>query len=68
MIRPKMVETTALGAAMAAAYALELWDLQSNEKLSSSTVFKPKMDKSEANAKFSRWKDAISKSVGWCKV
>ena len=63
-----MVETTALGAAMAAAYALELWDLQSNEKLSSSTVFKPKMVKSEANAKFSRWKDAISKSVGWCKV
>ena len=68
VIRPKMVETTALGAAMASAYALGLWDFQSNEISSSATVFKPKMEKSKASAKFARWKDAISKSVGWCKV
>ena len=39
MIRPKMVETTALGAAMAAAFTLQLWDLQSNEM--SSTALRP---------------------------
>ena len=63
-----MVETTALGAAMAAAYALGLWDFQSNEMSSTATVFKPKMEKSQADAKFSRWKEAISKSFGWSKV
>ena len=63
-----MVETTALGAAMASAYAVGLWDFQSNEISSSATVFKPKMEKSKAISKFARWKDAISKSVGWCKV
>ena len=63
-----MVETTALGAAMASAYALDLWDFQSNQISSSATVFKPSMEKSVASEKFSRWKDAISKSVGWCKV
>lgn len=63
-----MVETTALGAAMAAAFTLELWDLQSNEMSSTATVFNPKMERSEANEKFTRWKDAIGRSVGWSKV
>ena len=68
MIRPKMVETTALGAAMAAALTLKLWNLKANEMTSSATIFHPKMSKSEANEKFGRWKEAIARSVGWAKV
>ena len=62
-----MVETTALGAAMAAAFALNLWDFNSDQIANSRKVFSPKMAKSVRDEKFARWKDAISRSVGWAK-
>ena len=70
VIRPKMVETTALGAAMAAAFTLDLWNPDSNISLSSTsaTLFHPKMERYEATEKFTRWKEAIRRSIGWAKL
>ena len=62
-----MVETTALGAAMAAAFTLKLWNFDSDQITNSRKIFNPKMEKSVRDEKFSRWKDAISRSVGWAK-
>ena len=70
VIRPKMVETTALGAAMAAAFTLDLWNPGSDISLSSTsaTLFHPKMERYKATEKFTRWKEAIRRSVGWAKL
>ena len=70
VIRPKMVETTALGAAMAAAFTLDLWRPGSDISLSSpsATLFHPKMERYKATEKFTRWKEAIRRSIGWAKL
>ena len=63
-----MVETTALGAAMAAAFTLNLWTAKSDEISFSGTIFRPQMEKSVTDEKFSRWKEAVARSVGWAKI
>ena len=64
-----MVETTALGAAMAAAFTLNLWNPKSSDDmLASGTIFQPKMEKSVMDKKFLRWKEAVERSFGWAKV
>lgn len=68
IVRPKMRETTALGAAIAAGFAVEVWkDFDELKEINSEgqTVFEAKMDK-EASAKmFKRWGKAVTMSKGW---
>lgn len=63
-----MRETTALGAAIAAGFAVGVWkDFNELNDINSQgrTVFKPKMLK-EASAKmFARWTKAVDMSRGW---
>jgi len=67
--RPKVLETTALGAAYLAGLTVNLW--QSREEVAGhwqlDRRFEPSMSRDEAAAKMARWRDAVSRSRGWAK-
>ena len=67
IVRPKVDETTALGSAYAAGLAVGYWDsideLRSNWQVD--REFEPEMDSSEADAMYSRWADAVERSLDW---
>ena len=67
VIRPEIIETTALGAACLAGLAVDFWGstediriLRQNDK-----TFKPKMERSKAAEARSRWKNAVGRSRHW---
>ncbi len=67
VVRPKVVETTALGAAYAAGLAVGLW--KDREELRShwqeDVRFEPQMDATEAARRYRQWKKAVGKSIDW---
>ena len=66
IVRPSMAETSALGAAMAAGFAagIDCWNLDETATISSD-VFTPKNNEYERTLGFSRWKQAVHRSMGW---
>jgi glycerol kinase len=66
VVRPLMTETTALGAAMAAGSAegIGVWDL-TNVHSTGNDIFRPAISEDERDMKYSRWKMAIERSLGW---
>ncbi|XP_029414298.1 glycerol kinase isoform X1 [Nannospalax galili] len=68
VVKPSMPETTALGAAMAAGAAegVGVWSLEP-EDLSAVTMerFEPQINAEESEIRYSTWKKAVMKSVGW---
>jgi glycerol kinase len=69
IIRPEVDETTALGSAYAAGLAVGYWDdideLRSNWQVD--REFDPEIDGSEADRMYSRWDDAVDRSLDWAK-
>ncbi|GAA1984391.1 glycerol kinase GlpK [Microbacterium pumilum] len=67
VIRPKVVETTALGAAYAAGLATGVWasrdDLRAHWK--EDVRFEPRMPEAEREQRYGQWKKAVSKSLDW---
>jgi glycerol kinase len=66
--RPKMRETTALGAAIAAGLAVGVWkDLEELKDINTEgvTVFEPKMSKDASKKLFERWEKAVHASAGF---
>ena len=67
VIRPMVSETTALGAAYAAGYAVEFWDdieaLRDNWNISK--TWKPKMDKETRAELYKGWKKAVERTFDW---
>ncbi|XP_050529487.1 glycerol kinase isoform X2 [Daktulosphaira vitifoliae] len=63
VVRPKMVETTAMGAALAAGIAIGLWKIQSIKSISD--TFLSSISKQEQLNKYNEWKNAVSRSIGW---
>lgn len=66
--RPAMRETTALGAAIAAGLAVDMW--KGTEDLESwrgrgNDVFKPKIGVKKSEQMFRRWERAVEMSKGW---
>ncbi len=65
--RPKLVETTALGAAFLAGLGAGLW--QSTEELRDTWVldrrFEPGGDRAAADAAYARWLAAVERAKGW---
>ncbi len=65
--RPKLVETTALGAAFLAGLGTGVWastdDLRETWQLDKS--FSPAADRSPSDAAHAKWKDAVERSKGW---
>ncbi|RHZ56235.1 hypothetical protein CDV55_102305 [Aspergillus turcosus] len=66
--RPKMRETTALGAAIAAGLAVGLWrnfaELRDINR-AGGAVFEPKVSREESAKSFARWEKAVSMCKGW---
>lgn len=68
IIRPKMRETTALGAAIAAGFASGVWknwDELKEVNTKGETVFEPKMKKEEADKANKKWFKAVQMTKGW---
>ncbi|XP_060604199.1 glycerol kinase-like [Ruditapes philippinarum] len=63
--RPTMQEATALGVAMAAGYAIGIWDLDVDNRNDKIDVFKPTISEKERAKKFKRWNEAVSHSMHW---
>ena len=66
--RPRMRETTALGAAIAAGLAARLWkDLDELQAVNTQggTVFEPKMAKEQSRKMFERWEKAVYTCTGF---
>ncbi|XP_043506026.1 glycerol kinase-like isoform X1 [Polistes fuscatus] len=66
VIRPLLVETTALGAAIAAGSAegIRKWDIKT-ESIVPSDIFLPSISEEESNILYSQWKEGINRSLGW---
>ncbi|HEY8018571.1 MAG TPA: glycerol kinase GlpK [Actinomycetota bacterium] len=67
VIRPKVAETTALGAAYAAGLAVGFWssydDLRQN--WGKDAEWAPKMSADEIEAEYAQWKKAVTKTFDW---
>ncbi|KAJ5669469.1 Glycerol kinase [Penicillium macrosclerotiorum] len=66
--RPKMRETTALGAAIAAGLAVGMWrnfaELRDINR-AGGAVFEPSVTREESATKFNEWEKAVQMSKGW---
>ena len=67
VVRPKVLETTALGAAYLAGLATNVW--KSRQEIAAQWQierrFEPRMARAEAHALLARWRDAVKRSLGW---
>jgi glycerol kinase len=67
VVRPTVIETTALGAAYAAGLAEGVWasmdELSSNWKVD--RRFEPKMSEDQREALFARWRKAVTRTLDW---
>jgi glycerol kinase len=65
--RPAILETTALGAAYLAGLSVGFWE--NTEEIAKfraeDTVFEPKADKKEMEARQAKWQDAVKRAGGW---
>ena len=67
VVRPTMLETTALGAAYLAGLAVDFWgsvaDIQSQR--AEQTIFTPRSDRDAILAGRKRWHNAVERAKGW---
>jgi len=67
VIRPKVAETTALGAAYAAGLAVGFWgsvdDLREN--WGKDAAWEPRMDATKVAAEYRQWKKAVTRTFDW---
>jgi glycerol kinase len=67
VLRPQVLETTALGAAYLAGLTVNLW--KSREEIAThwklERRFEPRMERAEAQEKMARWREAVSRSRNW---
>lgn len=65
-----MLETTALGAAIAAGFAVGVWetfDELKNVNTAGITTFTPKISAEERDRKYKKWEKAVNMSRGWAE-
>ena len=67
VVRPKVIETTALGAAYAAGLAVGVWADRDQLRThwQEDVRFEPKMGAEERARRYRQWKKAVSKSIDW---
>jgi glycerol kinase len=67
VVRPRVTETTALGAAFAAGLATGFWsdpdDLR--ERWSEDRRWQPQLDESTREREYARWRKAVTRSFDW---
>ncbi|MEP6788099.1 MAG: glycerol kinase GlpK [Acidobacteriota bacterium] len=69
VVRSKIAETTALGAAYLAGLAVGFWKdkAELSEHWRASARFEPRMSSAAANTLKERWHEAVRRSLGWAK-
>ena len=69
VVRPRISETTALGAAYLAGIATGVWSdrLAVSRQWRIGKKFKPRMTRNEAEERISRWREAVHKSRSWMR-
>lgn len=69
VIRPRMIETTSLGAFILASIGIGVFkDLEEAGKIwKVDRVFTPERNKDEMDRLYDRWKEAVRRSLGWTK-
>ena len=63
-----MRETTALGAAIVAGFAVDVWtELEELKEINKEdrTIFKPQISQEDGAKMYSRWTKAVNMSKGW---
>jgi glycerol kinase len=67
VIRPRVTETTALGAAYAAGLAVGFWSDQDElrERWAEDKRWEPAMDPDDRERSYARWKRAVERSLDW---
>jgi glycerol kinase len=67
VVRPKIVETTALGAAFLAGLGRGFWKTQSDltELWQIDRIFEPQISATERDAHYATWQRALDRSRGW---
>jgi glycerol kinase len=67
VVRPKVTETTALGAAFAAGLAVGFWADRDElrERWSQDRRWEPEMDERERERAYAQWKKAVTRSFDW---
>jgi glycerol kinase len=67
VVRPRILETTALGAAYAAGLAVGYWNNldQLRENWSKASEWTPKMDETQRNTLYLAWKKAVTRTFDW---
>jgi glycerol kinase len=67
VVKPRVSETTALGAAFAAGWAVGFWaNLEEIARLwQEAARWQPRMEEIERERLYSRWKEAVDRSLGW---
>ena len=68
--RPKLVETTALGAAFLAGLGTGVWSSTDDlrETWALDRRFEPAGDRASADAAYARWGEAVERSKGWAAL
>lgn len=66
IVKPNMAESTALGAAMCAGYAVNVWDINPDEPIDIPlTTWAPRFDENERDICYNRWKMGVERAMGW---
>ena len=67
VIRPTVVETTALGAAYAAGLAVGVWESleELRELWGEDRRWEPSMDAATRDSRVARWRQAVERTLGW---
>jgi glycerol kinase len=69
IIRPQILETTALGAAYLAGLAVGYWDgyEEIRRQWKIDKTFEPRMGQKQVEELTGRWKEAVERAKGWIK-
>lgn len=67
--RPKIIESTALGAAFIAGITIGIWKKETLvKKKSIDRTFKPKMDEYTRHLLYTQWHNAVKRCMNWAKM
>ncbi|HLS48992.1 MAG TPA: glycerol kinase, partial [Actinomycetaceae bacterium] len=67
VVRPEVIETTALGAAYAAGIAVGFWEGEQDvrDNWREDTRWQPQMEASERDRQYRLWKKAVERTFDW---
>ncbi|XP_063910041.1 glycerol kinase 2 [Zophobas morio] len=65
VVKPSMAESTALGAAMVAGFAMKVWDIEGAPLTLPAQKWTPKYSENERDVRYAKWKMAVERSMGW---